>query len=280
MPTGTVLDVTDATFATAVLEESKRRAVVVDFWAPWCGPCRMLGPIIERVAAEYGDDVAVVKLNTDENPQTAMQYRIQSIPAVKAFRDGKVLTEFIGALPEPQVRQFFSGLAPTPAEKAAREAEELAAADPVEAERRFRQLLQGSPNNADAIVGLAQVLLQRGALEEAEELLGRAPTDRRAKVLKHHLFLDGFAKRHAGEDIAGEARANPRDPRAQYRLGVLLAAAGHYEAALDALLESVRLDRGFADGAARKAALAVFDILGLDNPVTRHYQRKLSGVLF
>ena len=277
---GAIHDATDATFATAVLEESSRRPVVVDFWAPWCGPCRMLGPIIERVAAEYGDDVALIKLNTDENPRTAAQYRIQGIPAVKAFRDGRVVSEFTGALPEAQVRAFFAKLAPSPAQKAARAAEELAKRDPRAAEQRFREVLAADAGNADAIVGLAQLLLARGDRDEAERLLARAPADRRAKALRHRLFLEGFAQRHASEDIEGEARANPRDARARYRLGVLFAARGGYEAALAELLESVRLDRSFADGAARKAALAVFDILGLEDPLTREYQRRLSTLLF
>ena len=275
------IDVTDATFATTVLEASKSRAVVVDFWAPWCGPCRVLGPIIEKVAASYSDDVALVKLNTDENQRTATQYRIQGIPAVKAFRDGKVIAEFTGAVPEPQVRTFFARLAPSPAEKAANEAERLAmSGDSAAAEQQFRAVLAQSPGNAGAIVGLAQILVARGERQEAATLVERAPGDRRAKALKHRLFLDDFAERHGSEDLRGEAANAPRDPRARYRLGLMLAAGAQYEAALDELLESVRIDRAFADGAACKAALAVFDILGPDSPTTREYQRRLSGLLF
>jgi len=275
-----VLDVTDATFASEVLAASNARVVVVDFWAPWCGPCRVLGPTIERVAASFGDEVRLVKLNTDENPRTATQYRIQGIPAVKAFRGGQVVNEFTGAIPEPQVRAFFQKLVPSPAERAARDAEALAATDPAAAEARFRDALRTAPNNGDAIAGLARILLARGGTAEAEELLERAPADRRARALKHRIFLDGFARKHANEDLRAEAAANPRDPRARYRWGVMLAAREQYEPALDELLESVRLDRAFADGAARKAALAVFDILGLESPVTREYQRRLSSVLF
>jgi putative thioredoxin len=273
-------DVTDATFAADVIQRSQSVPVVVDFWAPWCGPCRVLGPIIERVAAEYGPDVVLVKLNTDENPRTATQFRIQGIPAVKAFRNGRVVKEFTGALPEPQVRAFFAGIVPTEAEKAARDAIKQAAAGDPAAEAALREVLRKSPGNADAIVGLATLLLNRGQADEAAELLERAPHDRRAKVLKHRIFLDSFAAKHANEDIAGEAVASPTDPRARYRHGALLAAQERYEEALDELLESIRLDRAFAEGAARKAALAVFDILGLDSPVTREYQRRLSQLLF
>ncbi len=282
MPAETVaLDVTDSTFAAEVLDRSKSRPVVVDFWAPWCGPCRVLGPIIERVAAETAGEVILAKLNTDENPRTATQFGIQGIPAVKAFRDGRVVAEFTGAVPEAQVRAFFAKLSPSPAERAAGEAEAmLARGDVAAAEARFREILAGTPGNADAVVGLASILLNRGETEAADELLARAPIDRRAKSLKHRIFLENFASKHGSEDLEGEARANPRDPRARYRWGVMLAARGRYEEALEELIESVRLDRTFADGAARKAVLAVFDILGLDAPLTREYQRRLSQAIF
>jgi putative thioredoxin len=274
-----ILEVTDATFATEVIERSRTTPVVVDFWAPWCGPCRVLGPIIEQVADEHAGDVTLVKLNTDENPRAASQYRIQSIPAVKAFVDGKVAAEFIGAVPEQQVRAFFERIAPSPEAKAAREAEALAATDPAEAERRFRAVLAGAPRNADAIVGLATLLLAKGETDEAAALIERAPSDPRVKVLNHRIFLAQFAARHAANDLPDAAQRNPQDPAARYRLGVMLAAREQYEAALDELLASVRLDKSFADQAARKAMLAVFDIVGLSD-LTREYQRRLASAIF
>lgn len=276
-----VLDVTDESFARDVLELSKTKPVVVDFWAPWCGPCRVLGPIIEKVAAEQDGAVQLAKLNTDENPRTAQEYRIQGIPAVKAFKDGRVIVEFTGAIPEPQVRSFFAKLAPTAAERATQAAEAAARrGDTAAAEAGYREALAESSVNPDAIVGLATLLLARGARDEAETLLARIPLDRRAKVLKHRLFLNDFAAKHAGEPLEADAKANPADPRARYRWGVMLAAREQYEPAFEQLLESVRLDRTFADGAARKAILALFDILGLDSPVTREFQKQLSSVLF
>ncbi|HWO94698.1 MAG TPA: thioredoxin [Dehalococcoidia bacterium] len=276
-----VLDVTDETFRQTVLDQSHAKPVVVDFWAPWCGPCRMLSPIIERVASSFGGEVVLAKLNTDENPRTAAEFGIRSIPAVKAFRQGRVVDEFVGALPEPQVRAFFQKLAPSPAEQMASQADALArAGDLAGAERLYREVLQSAPNHADAIVGLARILIGRGEVGEAEGLLKRVPTDRRAKVLRHRLFLDGFAERHGNEDLERQARENPADPRARYRWGVMLAARERYDEALAELLESVRLDPNFADGAARQAILAVFDILGLDSPLTREYQRHLASLLF
>jgi putative thioredoxin len=276
-----ILDVTDATFAADVLERSKSQPIVVDFWAPWCGPCRVLGPIIERVAAETNGEVLLARLNTDENARTATTFRIQGIPAVKAFRDGRMVAEFTGAVPETQVRAFFAKLVPTAAERATKEAAAAASSgDTAAAEAQYRAALADSSSNADAVVGLAAILLARGERAEAESLLGRAPTDRRAKVMKHRLFLQDFAARHADEDLAGEVAANSADPRAHYRLGVMLAARERYDEAVEQLLRSLTLDRDFAEGAARKAVLAIFDILGLDSPQTRAYQRQLSNVLF
>ncbi len=276
-----VIDVTDADFATAVIERSRTTPVVVDFWAPWCGPCRMLGPILEKVTAEHGGGVVLAKLNTDDNPATAMQFGIQGIPAVKAFRDGRVVDEFVGAVPEPKVRAFFDKLGAPPAPSAASEAEALASSgDVVGAEQRLRAALAASPNDVEAIVALGRLLLDRGERDEADSILRLAPTDRRAKVMRHRIFLEAFATRHAADDLEREAAANERDPRARYRWGVMLAARERYPEALDELLESVALDAQFAEGAARKAALAVFDILGPASEMARAYQRRLSSLLF
>lgn len=276
-----VIDVTDDTFQQAVLDESKKRPVVVDFWAPWCGPCRVLGPMIEKVADELGDQVLVAKLNTDENPKVAMKYGIQSIPAVKAFKDGAVSSEFIGALPEPQVRDFFTKLTPSKSENAAAEGTRLASqGDPEGAKKQFELALADEPRNVEALVGMATLLVEEGEVEKAQPFIDKASPDRRAKALGHRIFLTSFAQKHAADDVEGEAKANERDPRARYRWGVMLAADGQYEDALNELLDSVRIDKTFADGAARKAILAVFDILGLDAPLTKEYQRTLSQVLF
>lgn len=281
MPVAAPIEVTDGNFAIEVQERSNELPVVVDFWAPWCGPCRVLGPVIEKVAADYAGKVVLAKLNTDENPKVSALFRIQGIPAVKAFKDGKVIAEFTGAYPEPQVRAFFDRVLPGPAIRVTEEAEDyLRAGNVAAAEASYRAILAKTPGQVDAILGLATILLSRADAEGATTLLDRAPADRRAKIMKHRIFLDGFAAKHAAEDLAGAVAATPRDPRARYRWGVMLAAREQYESALDELIESIRLDRSFADGAARKAVLAIFDILGLDSETTRDYQRRLSNVLF
>jgi putative thioredoxin len=276
-----VVDVTDATFGTAVIEQSKTKPVVVDFWAPWCGPCRVLGPTIERVASQYAGDVVLAKVNVDENQASAAHFRVQGIPAVKAFKDGRVVSEFTGALPEPQVRAFFEQLMPSPVELAVRHADMLAAGgDLLGAESSYREVLAQVPDNVQAVIGLARMLVARGDFDEADSLLQRVPADRQAKVLRHRIFLERYAVKHADEDLQGDVLANPGNARARYRWGVMLAAGEQYREALDELLESVRLDRNYEGDAARKATLAVFEILGMDSDLTREYQRKLENVLF
>ncbi|HUG15603.1 MAG TPA: thioredoxin [Thermomicrobiales bacterium] len=275
------IDVTDATFDTAVIEQSMTRPVVVDFWAPWCGPCRVLGPAIERVAASFGGDVVLAKVNVDENQRVSMQYRVQGIPAVKAFKDGRVVDEFTGALPESQVRAFFERLVPSPIDLKLRDAEQrIQQGDQAGAESLYREVLESVPDHTQAVIGLARLLVQRAEFDEADSLLQRVPAERRAKVLRHRIFLDRYAARHADEDLQAEATVNPRDARARYRWGVMLAAREQYREALDELLASVSADRNFETDAARKAMLAVFEILGMDSELTREYQRKLENVLF
>ena len=275
------IDVSDGSFDALVIDESNRRPVVVDFWAPWCEPCKILGPTIEHVAAQRGQAVRLAKLNTDENPETATKFQIEAIPEVKAFKDGEVVGQFTGVLPEENIVQFFSELAPTAAESAIQEAEGLADSGDFEsAESAFRAALEDSPNNVDALLGLTAILLDKNEKDEALECIKRALPDRRAKVMQHEIFLHEFAQKHEGEDLKGEVEDDPQSPRSHYRWGVMLAANGQFIESLDELLLSVQIDRNFADDAAIKAILAVFDILGLDNPLVREYQKRLSALLF
>lgn len=275
------IDVSDGSFDALVIDESNRRPVVVDFWAPWCEPCKILGPTIEHVAAQRGQAVRLAKLNTDENPETAAKFEIEAIPEVKAFKDGEVVGQFTGVLPEENILQFFSELAPTDGELAIREAEALAdSGDFKAAESAFREALQETPSNVEALLGLAAILLDKNEKEEAEQCIKRALPDRRAKVMQHEIFLHEFALKHEGEELDKEILEEPNSPRAHYRWGVMLAADGQLLESLDELLISVSIDRNFSDEAARKAILAVFDILGLETQIVREYQRKLGALLF
>jgi putative thioredoxin len=245
----TVIDVTDATFQTEVLERSKQVPVVVDFWAEWCGPCRMLSPIIERAAEAREGQVVLAKLDTDANQRTAVDYRIQGIPAVKAFKDGKVVDEFTGALPPQQVERFFDGIVPS-------EAEQLAAAGD---EASLRRAIELEPNRADAIVPLARILLGRGERDEAAELLARVPGDFQAQ---------GLAARMRLED------------RGEPDLGAAWAAldAGDREAAIDHLIAALPGDGAKDD--IRQAVVAILDELGVDHPVAREARRRLAAALY
>ena len=167
-----IIDVTDASFESDVIYRSQSKPVVVDFWAPWCGPCRMLGPILEKLAADPTLDFILAKVNVDENPQISMRYQVQGIPAVKAFVDGEIADEFVGALPEARVRQFIEKLIPGEADLAFREANSLLATRHwAEAENAFRELLDSYPLHTAARLGLARALLAQGLGCEAQDLL-------------------------------------------------------------------------------------------------------------
>jgi len=276
-----IRDVDELSFGPMVIERSRQLPVVVDFWAPWCGPCRLLGPTLERLVATYNGQIALAKLNTDDNPRLSQEFRIQGIPAVKAFRDGRVTDEFTGALPEPQVRAFLERLLPSEADRLAAGAATLAySGDRAAAEAEYRRALEADNGHAAANLGLARLLEARGANEEALRLLTMLPADPEATRLRAELNLRRAA---GGADLAElEARvaASPEEIDVRYRLSTAFAAAGRYEAALDHLLEVVRRDRAYGDDAGRKSMLEIFAVLGDADPFTHRYRRRLSSLLF
>ena len=274
-------DVTDASFATEVVERSRVLPVVVDFWAPWCGPCRILGPILEKLQEESAGQVQLVKINTDENPAVAQQHGIQGIPAVFAYRDGKPVSQFVGALPEPQVREFFQGLLPSEEDTRTAEAGRLLrAGQPGAAQEILESILEKDSTHQDASLRLAAILVVGGDHERARDLSGRWPNDPRAKQV---LAAINFRQVTAGADASAlQARlaADDSDADAHYRLGSLLAIEEEWQEALAHLLTAVQLDRSLDDDGARLRILDAFNLLGDESPLTQSYRRRLGSVLF
>lgn len=278
-----IIEVFEENFEQEVIERSRKLPVVVDFWAPWCGPCRTLGPLLERLAGEFAGQFVLAKINVDENPLLAQAFRVQSIPYVVALRDGRVVAQFVGAQPEAAVREFLAALLPSDAERLAAQGQaRLAAGQKAQAESLFRQALEKDPRCGSALVGLARLLLERGEEEEAKALLERVVSDPwRAQAERVLAEL-----RLRQEGVADEASLRERlaknaaDLEARLQLGKRLAAEGRYAEALEELLEVVRRDRNFQDQAARKAMLDIFQVLGSGNELAERYRAELANVLF
>lgn len=269
-----VRDVDGATFATAVIERSATRPVVVDFWAAWCGPCRQLSPLLERYAGQHADDVDVVKVDVDANQQLAAQFGVQGIPAVKAFRDGRVVAEFTGLQPEQHIAQFFDALAPSKADRLVATA---AAQSEPQRSATLEQALAVEPGHVGAITALARLHADAGDLAAADALLQRAPHDDAVQRLAAELSV----RRNRVDDAAlGQLRrdADAGDPAAMLAHGRALAAAGRYDEAAEQLLAAVR--RPETREPARESLVELFTTLGPDHPVVARTRPALARALF
>ena len=284
MPASTwVADVTADTFQEQVVEQSKTRPVVVDFWAPWCGPCRQLGPALEALAAEKAGAFALAKVNTDDHPDLAQAFGVSGIPAVFAVRNGEVVDQFVGLLPPDQLRAFLDRLAPSEAETAAADALGLEGRDPAAAEFAYRQLFAADPNDPGARVGLARVLLARPGTEgEAAELLSLVdPGDHLAEAERLRAVLRVRDVPHADADLAAaRAGAKPDDAESQYRLGRVLAARGDYLPAMDALLAAAEADRELGRTRVRELMVDVFQVIVPRSPEADDYRGRLRNLLY
>ena len=288
---GWIKDGSLESFARDVIQESMRQPVLVDFWAPWCGPCKQLTPVLERVVKQAGGRVKLVKIDIDQNPELAQQLRIQSVPTVYAFLQGQPVTGFAGAQPESQIKALVEKLVGAPLGPADTETQLAAAKEALDAGRLeeagdlFGAVLEQEEANPEALGGLARVLLAGGQSAEAEALLEQVPAN-----LASHAAISGAkaalelakAAGTLGDPTALLARieGNPDDHDARYELATSLFLRGQVESAIDHLCQIVKRDREWHDDGARKQLVKFFDALGPTHPQTIRGRRALSSVLF
>lgn len=277
-------DTSSESFASDVLEASKKVPVLVDFWAPWCAPCRGLKPVLEKLANEYDGKFLLAKLNTDENQEIATQYGIRGIPNVKAFVDGKVFDEFTGALPESAVRAFLDRVVPSPAAKLRKQAHELIASGDFDgAEGRLQDALALDAAAVPVRLDLAHLMIARQAFESAEQVLQPvAERDRDERYEKMSTQIDAWRKARelpSVEELAARLEREPDDPNLRMALAERLIAEMHFEPALEELLGVIRGTRGPQRDEARRLMVRVFALASDQADMVGHYRRLLAAEL-
>jgi putative thioredoxin len=296
-PADLVKESSTASFMADVIEASRQVPVIVDFWAPWCGPCKTLGPALEKLVREAKGAVRMVKINVDENQQLAQQMRIQSIPAVYAFFDGRPVDGFVGALPESQLKSFIQKVLQAAGGAGAAALADLEAAlaeaktileegDVQTAADIYQQILAEDPENAGALAGLMRCQIKAGDVAGAQELLSQLPDSLRSKpeIVSVKTSLDVAAEAQGKiaqtAELQRRLEADPKDHQARIDLATALFATGDREGAVDQLLEAIRRDRMWNEEAARKQLVKLFEAMGGTDPLTISARRQLSSILF
>jgi putative thioredoxin len=284
-PIDWIVETDDATFTRDVMDRSLLVPVVVDFWAAWCGPCRVLGPILEQLAQEYAGEFVLVKADTDRNPQAAAEFRVQSIPAVYGLRDGRIVDGFLGAMPEPQIRDWLKRFLPSTAEQLLNTGLGLLSSQPAEAEQLMREALRADSALAAARIALGRLLLDQKRIDEARaelhQLEERGFLEPDAERLKAALDLYDQGRVVGDVAVCRQALAQqPDDKSLKVQLARALAAQGEFVEALELCLEVVRQDRGSLREQARQTMVEIFRLLDDDDELVGSYRRKLSLALY
>ncbi|WP_374829313.1 thioredoxin [Paenochrobactrum pullorum] len=288
---GLIKDTTTAGFQADVIAESRKQPVLVDFWAPWCGPCKQLTPVIEAAVKKAAGAVKLVKMNIDDHPSIAGQLGVQSIPAVIAFVDGQPVDGFMGAQPESKINEFIAKISGPSAQETAL-AEALETAETLRSEGDFAQsaqvysaILQQMPDNLPALAGLATCMVDAGELDKAREILEAIPEDQKSdpaveKVVKRIELAEQVATLGDPEQLKARLIADPNDHQARFDLAKIYDAQGLRDAAADELLAIMKADREWEDDGARKQLVQFFELWGVMDKATLAARRKLSSLLF
>ena len=269
-----IYDVSDANFEEIVIEKSYEKPVVVDFWAPWCGPCRVLKPLLEKLADEY--DYILAKINTDENPHIAQEFGVQGIPDVKLFKDGKVVDGFVGAYPEPKLREFLEKHMKSKLQQEIDRAKMLILEGKrEEAEEIYKQLLEKYPQNKALAIDVAKFFINEGKINEAIKILDTIPEYQKEYYIQAQALKELAKLKDACDNLQVESELDEL-----YKKASCYTVDGNYEEALKLFLEILKKDKTYKDEAARKAMITIFNILGERDPLTKEYRKKLAMVLY